>query len=337
MAEILPVQYIRFNTKRCFGIELEVSKRVGLEALVNAVRGADPKRQCMGSTTYRQDASNDYWHVKFDRSCGAKANEGGWEVASYKASGAKDLLKIANMGDVLTHAGAEVNDNCGYHIHVEIADFQRAQAATLVANWMRLEKLIAEILPKSRRSNVYCRMLSEMKPVRTADLSDPETFWLRVRPVSYDHAERRVALNMVNYALAHPGKRTAELRLPEGTLDPGEIKNWARLFIHFVHSQRKAPWPATVAPLIDIKSALAVLGLHSDDPFFLLSKGLYETKAWFLSRILKHSSKKLYKAEAQEFLNFIVPVKEDAPSKKKVSVKERPYSDRLDDFWEPME
>src|SRR4051812_41146810 len=101
------VQYVKFSTKRAFGIELEVSKSVTLNKLVDAVRLADPKREVHGSNSYSQDHGNNFWHVKFDRSCGTKANEGGWEVASYKASGAKDLVKISDMGDILKKAGAE--------------------------------------------------------------------------------------------------------------------------------------------------------------------------------------------------------------------------------------
>jgi hypothetical protein len=343
MTEILPVQYIKFNTKRAFGIELEVNRKVTLEALVQAVRDADPKRHCIGINHYQQDHGNDYWHCKFDRSCGDRTGTGGWEVASYKASGAKQLLKIADMGTILSKMGAEVNDNCGYHIHVEIADFTASQAATLVANWMRLERMICEILPKGRRSNIYCRLLSDMKPVLSSDLENPISFWDRVRPRTFDNSERRVALNMCNYALGNSAKRTAELRLPEGTLDPKEIKNWARMFIHFVGFCRKAPWPKTIAPVPDLKSAATVLGLHNEDPFFILSRGLYETKTWFLGRALKHSAKKTIKSEAQEFLNFILPPVdkvEAKPLKKKViTIKERRYTGQLheDDFWQPYD
>src|ERR1700677_4881235 len=83
--QLLPVQYVKFITKRCFGIELEVNRKLSLNDLVAVVRAADPKRECIGSAHYQQDQNNNYWHVKFDRSCG-NDGEGGWEVASYKAS-----------------------------------------------------------------------------------------------------------------------------------------------------------------------------------------------------------------------------------------------------------
>ncbi len=345
------VNYIKFSTKRAFGIELEVSKNVTINKLVDAVRMADPKRECHSSNSYCQDQGNNYWHVKFDRSCGTKANEGGWEVASYKASGAKDLVKISEMGDVLKKAGAQINDNCGYHIHVEIADFQANQAATLVANWMKIEHIILEILPKSRRNNPYCKTLRELKPVTSAQSVDAAQFWPRVRPMSFDNSERRSSLNMCNYALGGAAKRTAELRLPEGTLDPKEIKNWARFFIHFVNFSKKQAFPGNVAPAANLREAMRILGLHGEDPYFILSHGLYETKHWFLSRILQYSGKKVYKTEAQEFLNFIIPANADddassggtmwpiGMSPKKTATKKKKATPLLDDdeFWQPYE
>lgn len=301
------VQYVKFVTKRCFGIELEVNKKVSLDTLVNAVRLADKEKECVGTNHYQQDAGNHYWHCKFDRSCGNNPMEGGWEVASYKASGADDLVKISEMGTVLQKAGAEVNDNCGYHIHVEIADFKPDQAACLMAYWMKLEHMILEILPKGRRKNPYCKLLSETKLVGNRYLADAATFWAKVRPTSYENSERRVALNMCNYALNTHNKRTVELRLPEGTLDPVDIKNWARMFIHFCNYCKKAKWPGNVASVTTLRDALTILGLHNEEPFFILSKGLWETKAWFLNRAIKYSNKKNLKAEAQDFLNFISP------------------------------
>lgn len=339
-------RYIKFSTKRAFGIELEVSKTLTSNKLADAVRLADPKRECAVSNSYCQDNGNNYWHVKFDRSCGTKQNEGGWEVASYKASGAKDLVKISEMGDVLKRAGAQINDNCGYHIHVEIADFQHNQAATLVANWMKLENIILEILPKNRRNNIYCKMLRDLKPVTTAQASDASVFWPKVRPASFDNSERRSALNMCNYALGGAAKRTAELRLPEGTLDSKDIKNWARMFIHFVNFNKRNAYPGNITPVANLREAMVILGLHGENPYCILSQGLYETKTWFLNRILQYSGKKVYKTEAQTYLDLLLPsTSEEDPvilpmaqvKKKSTRKKKEPMILSDDQFWQPYE
>jgi hypothetical protein len=356
MAETLPVQYVKF-TKRKFGIELEVSKKVSLETIVNAVKLADRDKEVYSSNHYQQDSGNTYWHCKFDRSCGAKANEGGWEVASYVGNGVDDLLKISQIGTALKNAGCEVNDNCGYHIHAEAKDYDQNQAATLMAYWMKLEPLLGEIVPKSRitgKTAIYCKMLRDVKNVRSVDLKNAETFWARVRPTSFDNNERRVSLNMCNYALGTASKRTAELRLPEGTLEEVDIKNWARMFIHFVSYCKKARFPGNIDPVTNLREMATVLGLHNEDPFFILSKGLYETKMWLLSRAVKYG-KKAIKAEAQDYLNFIAPsapatspmlrdswadlyeeVKKKVVPKKKKEMKV-PSVISENDFWEPYD
>jgi len=303
---IPPVVYVKFSTGRAFGVEMEVNKKLSLEQLTAIVKKADPKTECMSSNQYQQDYGNDYWHVKFDRSCGEKINDGGWEVASYKASGAEDLVKISQMAASLREAGAEVNNNCGFHVHVEIADFNTSQAATIVANWMRIERMMQEILPKHRRNNVYCRLLTDRFRIGTEEHT-PTTFWAMVRPHSFDNTERRVALNLCNFALSAPNRRTIELRTPEGTLIEKDVKNWTRLFIHFVNDCKKREFPRTLNPCVDLHEAVSVLGLHNEEPFYILSKGLYETKIWFLRRIVKYSSVKKLVQEAESFVNFIKP------------------------------
>jgi hypothetical protein len=316
-----PVQFIKFVTKRAFGIELEVNRNITLNKLTEAVKYVEKDREVMSSSTYSQDSGNNYWHVKFDRSCGNRSGEGGWEVASYKASGTDDLIKISNMGAALKAAGAEVNDNCGYHIHCEIADFKTEQAATLVARWMKIEDIILEICPKNRRENIYCRKLRTVKPVVAHDLRTAEAFWLKVRPTSMDNPERRVTFNMCNYALGSRSKRTVELRLPEGTLEPKDIKNWCRLFVHFVNYTKKQPLPKDVDPVMTLKDAATILGLHNEDPFYILSSGLYETKSWFLSRAIQYAQKKSLRNEAQDLLNFMIPpISESAVNTKKMIV-----------------
>lgn len=306
LPKTLPVAYIKFATKRAFGVEYEVNRKLSLEQLAAVVKKADTKKQCISSNHYQQDYGNDYWHVKFDRSCGEKTNEGGWEVASYKASGAKDLIKIAKMASALKESGAEVNNNCGFHIHVEIADFNTNQAATLAANWMKIERVMQEILPKHRRNNNYCQLLTSRFRIGTEEHT-PTTFWAMVRPHSYDNTERRVALNLCNFALNAPNRRTVELRTPEGTLVEKDAKNWIRLFVHFVNDCKKREFPRNLTSVNDLHEAVTVLGLHHEDPFYILSKGLYETKIWFLRRIIKYSGIRKYVQEAESFVNFIKP------------------------------
>jgi Putative amidoligase enzyme len=323
MDSLLPVQYVKFVTKRCFGVEIEVNRKLSVQQLAKIVQEADPKRQVMSTQSYQQDYSNDYWHVKFDRSCGDRSQEGGWEIASYKASGAKDLLKIEKVMKAVSENGAEVNNNCGFHIHVEIADFNTIQAATLVAYWLKIEKMICEILPKHRRNNMYAKLLTDKFHLNTSvGAYNPTSLWMAIRPPSFDHEHRRVSLNITNYALQSHNRRTVELRLPEGTVNPKEIKNWVRLFLHFVDSCKKRDFPESLSTVTDLRECATILGLHNDNPFFILSKGLYETKTWFLRRASKLAASKKVQNEANQYLNFILVDSPKKATREVVNLKE---------------
>lgn len=308
------VRYVAFRSKRNFGIELEFNQKVGLKELVKVVSATDPERPVLQSTHYQQDYDNDFWHVKFDRSCGDVRDQGGWEVASYKANGYEDVANMGRVTDALKRAGVRVNDECGFHIHAEIADFKRNHAATMTALWMRIEDTVLEILPKHRRGNKYAVPMTKKYPLTADKLYNWEYFWAVVCPQRFDHPNRRVALNLCNYAQSVPGRRTVELRLPEGTAESKDVMNWIRFFIHFVDSSKKQEFPTTLDP-VGLYDTFKLAGLHGDDPFLILSKGLRDTKMWFANRILQFSSKKKLRDEASDFLNMLEETPKPEPTK----------------------
>lgn len=309
------VRYVSFRSTRNFGIELEFNERVPAKDLVRAVSAADPDREVLQSSTYQQDVDNSYWHVKFDRSCSDVPGRGGWEVASYKAHGYADLEVMAKVTDSLKAAGVRVNDDCGFHIHAEIADFKHHQAACMAARWLRIEPTLLEILPKHRRNNKYAKPMSKRFEGTLDAAYHWETFWDRVRPHRFDHPNRRVALNLCNYVQWLPGRRTVELRLPEGTVESKDVRNWIRFYVHFIDTARRQDFPTTLTPT-GVADTLRLAGLHGDSPFLLLSKGLRETKMWFINRILQYSAKAALRAEAAALLEKMeVPAASDPEPK----------------------
>lgn len=302
--KIPEVRYIKFKSTRNFGIELEVNERINANELVRCVSSADPDRPVIQSAHYQQDYDNDYWHVKFDRSCGDVKDRGGWEVASYKASGYKDIEKMSKIAEAMKAAGAVTNNECGFHIHAEIADFKHDQAAALVAYWMKIEPVVLEILPKHRKNNKYAKPLTKKFEGSVDKLYNAKQFWEIVRPQRFDNPNRRVALNMCNYAQWVPNRKTVELRLPEGTLDGKEVKNWIRFFLCFVDFVRKKEFPGTVEPA-NLYETMKIIGLHNENPFFILSKAMRDTKMWLMRRILLYSTKKKLREEAETFLNAL--------------------------------
>ena len=329
------VRYIKFKSTRNFGIELEVNERLNSNALVKVVSAADPDRPVIQSTHYEQDYDNDYWHVKFDRSCGDIEGRGGWEVASYKASGYKDVDKMGKIADAMKAAGAVVNDDCGFHIHAEIADFKPEQAATLVAYWMKIEPVILEILPKHRKSNKYAKPLIKKFNTLGDKVYNAKQFWEIVRPQRFDHPNRRVSLNMCNYAQWIPNRKTVELRLPEGTVDGKEVKNWIRFFLTFVDFVKKKEFPGTVEP-VNLYETMKICGLHNENPFFILSKAMRDTKMWFMRRILLYSTKKKIRDEAETFLNALEVTPSIRPAKADLEPEEPPKEKKVKKLVTPQ-
>ena len=272
---------------------------------------------------WAQTSQNDYWHVKYDSTCGPlgkKKDNGGWEVASFIAQGQRDLWHIGTVADALREAGVEINNNCGLHIHAEVKDFVPEQVSVLVARWMRIEPWICQILPPHRRTNKYCRLLS--KYFRYSISSDAYGFWQNIKPSNlnvHENPQKKLAINLVNYAAAirgeagHGGydisRKTVELRLPEGTLTSSEIINWGYLYLLFVDLCKNAApppnfGPVNLSPVSTLDDFLRYLGLESDHGVYLLSDELFELKKWVLNRMVQWGTLK-YAKEAKKKLKFM--------------------------------
>jgi hypothetical protein len=295
------VVYVKFDSKRGFGVEMEVNQKVALNELRNIVQKNDLTHQVITSSTYTHSNGNNYWHIKFDRSCGdvytGKASDkGGWEVASYIARGYKDITNISEIARKLKDSGVVVNNNCALHVHGDVSDFSQEQVATLVAHWMRIESVISEIVPKHRRNGKFCRLLTKKFPIKSYSLN---SFWQTVKPVDFSDADRKVALNICGYCSYK--RPTVELRLPEGTLDHKDVRNWIRMFVHYIDNVKHMTFPANIEPA-GLMETLQILGLHGDKSFVILSKSLRETKMWLMNRILKFSTKRKLREEAEDFL-----------------------------------
>lgn len=319
----MEVTYRCFSSKRKFGIELEVEKNKTQEEIVGAIQDVATKTIQQTGGYWAQSTHNDYWHVKYDSTCGPKGkgkDNGGWEIASFVASGYKDLLEIEKVANALAALGCNVNDNCGFHIHADLSDFTKEQVSIMVAYWLKVETWISQAVPSIRTESKYCKLISKAKAkkIKTDMQYEPVKLWDIVKPTNFsvhDNNQKKMSLNMVGIAqkmhyLDHGSgvpsgvRQTAELRLPEGTLDGTEVKNWVRLFILFVETCKSAKMPENVAPASSIEDLMKYLGFADPDKFYLLSKGLHETKMWLLRRIKCHGTHKS-KREATDKLKFI--------------------------------
>ena len=299
----LDVKYKKFTSQRRFGVELETSNTLTKSKVKTILKGLSDHSSLV--TKYQLSTENKYWHVKDDATCGPQGRMGpkGVEIASFVGKGMNDLQHIAEVAEGLYKAGSRTNENCGLHIHAEAIDISPEQLGVILAHWIKIESILSMSMPLSRYENPYCRKWSEIillglggdNDIR--NLSWPSlNLWNLLRPANlnyYENEDRRVTLNLVNYARADFHKtnhrKTIELRWPEGTLNSRDIKCWVRLFLNFIDICKDRPMPNNLLHA-NLDETLTYLGLNHDENFTIFSEGLHDTKTWFLERILENGS-----------------------------------------------
>jgi hypothetical protein len=149
---------------------------------------------------------------------------------------------------------------------------------------------------------------------RVYDKNNLPTFWHDMKPTNTDYHhndEKKVTINTVDYTRSIKShsmvKATAELRLPECLLDKTHIKNWNMLYVNFIDSMLCDPTPPeNVTPANTVRETLQLLGLESQNDFFILSPDLHETKLWFLNKIIRSPHcESSFKNEAKEILDSV--------------------------------
>ena len=328
-----PVQYKCFASKRSYGVEFETSPNITKNDIKKLIQMVCSREVYV--TDWQQSVNNDYWHVKQDSTCGPnshKKQQYGWEVASFKANGHKNITHIARVAQHLLNSGLEVNDNCGLHVHAEVKDYDEKQVAILLAWWVKIEPIIGLMLPESRINNKHCKMWSKSRNFSVGTTYTPNELWNIVRPTEFGphgNAQKKKTLNLVNFgascAGARNGRRTLELRMPDGTLSGEDVAGWIKLFIHFVSSCRSRKMPKNMRVVKTIDEFLEVLGLHDKEVFYILSTGLRKTKEWILRRIISSEwavkSNPRMVAESKEALQMMYepfPVEEDGSDDEEV-------------------
>jgi hypothetical protein len=319
------IVYKKFSSKRCYGVELELSKTRGNDTcsqhdLASIIEKYTKKHVYKTHWSQTEDECN-YWHVKYDSTCGPKGNKqdgGGWEIASFKASGYKDLKEISDVTIALKKDKVEVNKNCGFHVHVDATDLVEDQVASIVAHWIKFEPWVVEAIPSHRKKNKFCKLLSKKRNYDKGTKYSAADFWDICKPTNlniHENPQKKVSLNIVNYCSTLKAekqnyknkkdhRKTLEFRQPECVLEGASVKRWVRLFVQFVDCCKDLPMPENLFSE-DLPQSLEYCGLHSTKDFYILSPALYNTKKWFLKRILRYGMNKNMLKSAENMLNFI--------------------------------
>jgi len=307
----MKVAYKKFACNRCFGVELEASNTV-TQAYVKKVIEASSTVPTRMTARWQLSKGNKFWHVKKDSTCGVKGkgHDKGWEIASYKGTTVADIIHMGEVANNLRVAGLEVNNNCGLHVHVEAKDYTTREMGKLIGYWLKIENILLDSVPLRRSFSSYCVPLRHNR-INTL-VPTPQQLWEHYCPAClspFENPERWLTMNLVNYATGllykNYSRTTVEFRFPEGTLVQDDVKNWIRLFVHFVDEVKRLPDPPDILAA-NLEETLSILGLHhTEDTFHIFSKGLFETRVWFLNRLVRHGMGS-NKAKAEKILGLIL-------------------------------
>ena len=310
---------------RKFGVELEVSptphkNKIGLylEDFELFYGTARTIRVTPGEKGWTDTHSNSYWHVKYDSTCGPKGkpHDSGWEIASFIGNTERDLEIISGAADWLSDHGVKTNNNCGYHIHIDVSDFTSHQMAILIARWLKIEFAVMSACPARRLNNLYCQFLNMRRITQSAVYSPNNllSFWEKMAPqnlTNHDNPDKKYSVNTIGYRIgqiSHPNysRKTVEFRFPECLMKSSHVENWVRFLLCFVDDCSKAMPPEDIQKSESMTEVLQLAGLQSLSEFFLLDEKLYSTKIWFLQKIIAESPGTDYAKDAAELIAFIM-------------------------------
>lgn len=280
----------KFVLDREFGIEFEMNEKLPPAKIVESINSLNSGRLVNTYTSYTSSYANSDWHVKFDRSCSDVPNVGGWEVASYVAKTYDDIKIFGNLVQALQAAGGMINEQCAFHIHVNIRELKKTDVNKFLAYWIKSEQIILQMLPGYRRRSKYSKLYSTHLPASVEVNKVYDLF----KPVDTSNAYRRWAINFCNYEFIKL-RPTVELRLPEASFNPDDMKNWIRFFMHFLKCALNETMPSSLNGML-LSEMLSFLGLREPK---LVSKTIFDMYSWILRRIMQFNNRGIFYSEAR--------------------------------------
>lgn len=205
------------SADRTFGVEIEFKSGYSQRDLADKLReaGIDCEAERYNHQTH------DYWKIITDASV-----VGGWELVSpplrFDDSG---FTQIETVCRVLAEMGAQIDRQCGLHVHHDARGLSDRQIVKTVALYTKHEAYFDEMLPRSRRGqnnpllkslNVRGDLKGTVKTI-TACKTRQE--------LKTVYSDRYYKLNV--HSLFRHG--TLEFRHHSGTIEATKIINWVKI------------------------------------------------------------------------------------------------------------
>lgn len=207
-ASFIPELDYTFTHK--FGVEIE-AYNCTRERLARELRDAGIR---VAVENYNHD-TRDHWKLVSDASL---RGENTFELVSPILIGEDGLKELETVCWVLDLCDVKINDSCGFHVHMDAANFNMDTWKNMALTYKRLESVIDSFMPGSRRDNQYCRSLNAISEVK-------------IRSASTISELQRVFNNQRYYKLnleAYSRHRTVEFRQHSGTTDFTKMEKWIR-------------------------------------------------------------------------------------------------------------
>ena len=308
-------EHISFTSPRRFGLELELNSfdgksrpdgsgpPAGICEIAAVVAKSAPKEGCDVHPWGHTD-DNSGWVAKPDSSCGL-------ELCSppYKGwGGLKKLLDVVKA--IQDDKRITADGRCSVHLHIDVSDLTEAQVASVVSWWVKCEPVIMDAMPMDRKRNRYCQLIGMNNTFQHDTKLSDEDLIAKVGDVKY------YSMNTWIYTRK---RKTLEFRTIEGSgcKDAYLVKQWVRFILHFVEmasnltrplpykphkndEERHEYTPWTGLAWLDPQHVLTFLGFNygvkgipdlRSPREYTLSKGMTQTRNWFLARLIKYMSR----------------------------------------------
>lgn len=210
-ATIIPQLDYTFN--RNFGIEIE-AYNCTREKLARELKAAGIRVQVEG---YNHTDHTDHWKLVTDSSLSGNNT---FELVSPILHGEQGVEEVEKVCWVLDLCNAKVNESCGLHIHMDAANFNLSTWKNLILTYKRLEKVIDNFMPRSRRNNRFCKRLTEITETTIKNATS-----INELRSAFSH-NRYHKINLEAYARHN----TVEFRQHGGTTNFTKMSAW----IHFL-------------------------------------------------------------------------------------------------------
>ena len=163
---------------------------------------------------YNHD-TRDHWKLVSDVSLSGTNT---FELVSPILVGEDGLKELETVCWVLDLCDAQINESCGFHVHMDAADFDMNTWKNMALIYKRLEPLIDSFMPGSRRDNRYCKKLSG---ISESEILSATTIGALQSVFRNDRYHK---LNIEAYSR----HRTVEFRQHGGTTDFTKMEQWIR-------------------------------------------------------------------------------------------------------------